>query len=337
MNLVFTICSNNYLAQAKVLYKSFREYHPNDLFVLGLVDRINNDVDYSDFDSAEVIPVEEINISNFEELRLRYNIVELNTAVKASYFLFLAERYTNVTKVVYLDPDIQIFQELGEVWNTLNDKSIILTPHIITPIAIDDKTPKENVFLNYGLYNLGFLALNVKSGMVINFLRWWEERILTFGFNRVHEGLFVDQLWINFIPIFQSDVCISLNPGMNMAPWNLHERVLTPSPNGTYLVNDKYQLIFYHFSSYNFTTPDLLCKEYYNRYDFTSRPDLVDIYQQYHAKLEQEGILNLSHLRCDLLLEHEIVEVRHTLMNKFRFWLFQMLPPILTKRLKYSD
>ena len=57
-------------------------------------------------------------------------------------------------------------------------------------------------------------------------LEWWEKRCLKIGFDRPCEGLFVDQLWISLVPLFFSDVIIMRHKGLNMAPWNLHERAI---------------------------------------------------------------------------------------------------------------
>ncbi len=116
MNIAFTICSNNYLAQAKTLGDSFLDHHPDVKFIIGLVDRFDKSFDYSFFSRFEIIPVEDIQINNFDELTAKYNIVELNTAVKPSYIHYIFQNY-QADKLIYLDPDILVtgyFEELLE-------------------------------------------------------------------------------------------------------------------------------------------------------------------------------------------------------------------------------
>ena len=48
--IAFTICSNNYLAQAKTLGDSFLEFHPDWKFIIGLCDEFDSSFDYSAFD-----------------------------------------------------------------------------------------------------------------------------------------------------------------------------------------------------------------------------------------------------------------------------------------------
>ena len=45
MIVVFTLCSGNYLAQAKTLALSVLEHNPKCHFVIGLVDRLPDGVD----------------------------------------------------------------------------------------------------------------------------------------------------------------------------------------------------------------------------------------------------------------------------------------------------
>ena len=81
MNIAFTICSNNYLAKAKVVADTFIAHHNEYEFYIFLVDKLNSEVDYQDFTKFQIIEVSEI-ISNIDELAIKYNIVELNTAIK---------------------------------------------------------------------------------------------------------------------------------------------------------------------------------------------------------------------------------------------------------------
>jgi len=337
MNLVFTLCSNNYLAQAKILLTSFKKYHPDYTFVIGLVDKMAEGINYDEFSDGQVIPVEELGIPNFDELCKRYNVVELNTSVKASYFLYIKQKFPGVTKVIYLDPDIKVFNTLDAIWTLLDTKNIVVTPHILNPISPDNYTPQENIFLNYGIYNLGFLGVNISSTQSVEFLKWWENRILNFGYNRVQEGYFVDQLWINLAPLFFDKVAIIREPGYNMAPWNLHERVISSYSESKILVNGDCPLFFYHFSSFSYKTPESICKPYYNRFTFDNRPDLKPIYETYVNEIIAYGAAKLSGYKCELLIEEPIVAQQHSLSNKIKFWCRQLLPPIITRKLTVLD
>ncbi len=66
--ILFTICSNNYWAQAMVLIKSAAKYNTSYKFYIGLVDDKHPSIDYTVGGIAETIPVKELNIdSTFKE------------------------------------------------------------------------------------------------------------------------------------------------------------------------------------------------------------------------------------------------------------------------------
>jgi hypothetical protein len=338
VNIIFTLCSNNYLAQAKVLIDSLNKHNRLFKLVIGLVDELNDEVDYSFFSPATVIPVKELDLPNLPELYRKYNIVELNTCVKPTFFKYLKKRY-NASNIIYLDPDIKVFSSLNPLLQDFNCFDILLTPHILTPIPQDDFMPQESIFLNHGIYNLGFIGLNMASHIVSDFLNWWEERTFSLGFNRLSEGLFVDQLWINLVPLLYPKVKIIREFGYNMAPWNLHERIIIDdNDNSSIVLNDNSQLTFYHFSSYCFDNPSKICKEYYNRYSFENRPDLKNIYNCYQLELTESRVAHFSTLNCSFyqLSSETIVGQSQEKDNTFRVLLKNITPKIiinLTKRL----
>lgn len=329
MQIVFTICSNNYLAQAKVLLNSVLIHSPENKVVIVLVDKFNAEINYNLFNPIIVVKAEEIGIDFFELIVEKYDIVELNTAVKPSAFKYLRDKYSNCEHIIYLDPDIKVFSSIALFNNLLNEYSILLTPHIYTPLAIDNLSPNEQTFQMHGIYNLGFLALNVKKQQALSLLDWWEERCLSICFRDTSRGLFVDQLWLNFAPSYYSETYILRHIGCNMAPWNLHERKLSKY-NEEWLVNNSEKLVFYHFSSYDFNKPENINKPFYNRYNFENRPDLNEIYSTYHKELIENNVISYSTLQCMLYepKKHDQID-EITKINPIKNILKRLTPPIL--------
>lgn len=317
MKILFTICSNNYLAQAKVLLQSSKEKTSDYLFYLFVVDVQNMNIDYNSFGFSKIVFIRDLLPETIDLLISKYNLIELNTSIKATAFKYIISENLESEIIIYLDPDIQIFSSFTLIESILHTKNIVLTPHITTPIELDYFTPKENIFLNYGLYNLGFIALASQNTETKRFLNWWEERLLTQCFINHSDGLFVDQLWVNLAPLMFQNVTIIDDLGHNMGPWNLHERYLDYQ-NNMIMVNETFQLIFYHFSSLDFDDKANISKPYYNRYNFLNRPDLFRIYSTYFELLEKNEHNFFSKFKCELyppvVTENEI-----TTKNKFEF------------------
>lgn len=335
MKIVFTLCSNNYLAQAKSLGNSLIKFNPDYKFIIGLVDEVSNKIDYGFFQPYSIIPVDEIGIPGFDELWKKYSIVEFNTSVKASYFKYIFKSFPSAETICYLDPDILVYHSMEILENAFSENELLLTPHIMSPIDLDGKQPGENVFLNFGMYNLGFLGVHrncIKNG----FLDWWEKRILSVGFHDTLNGFFVDQLWINFVPLYYNKVKIFREPGLNAAPWNLHERTIKESNEKEIKMMDGSPLYFYHFSSYRYNEPDKMSK-YYDRYSFVTHPELRRIYEDYRETLMKNKIEELSVVPCNYLekqkqyLDAQIVvpTKKEIYFTRMKSQIKSLIPPVL--------
>ena len=163
----------------------------------------------------------------------------------------------------------------------------------------------ENLFLNYGLYNLGFIGVHRNTLSEFQFLDWWETRTLNLGFNDTSNGYFVDQLWINFVPLFFKNVKIISDLGYNVAPWNLHERTIVLN-NNEFILSGGNKLHFYHFSSYNYEQPQKMSK-HYDRYQFEDFPGLKELYNQYQNNLINNKVKDISKIPCYYMEKKKVI------------------------------
>ncbi|WP_080055444.1 glycosyltransferase family protein [Spirosoma aerolatum] len=298
MKIAFTICSNNYLSQAKTLGDSIKETNKDYTFFIGLCDRKDSNIDYNYFLPYEIIEADKLNIDEFDKMQLNYDIVELNTSVKPFYFKYFFDNYIDIELAIYFDPDIYVYNNLLPIETELGKANALLTPHIITTIPNDRLMPIENNFLNYGLYNLGFLALR-RSETTKLIIDWWADKLKDSCYQRVSEGLFVDQLPLNYLPIFFENIIISKNLGLNMAYWNLHEREITSynEESKFYFINNKYPLIFFHFSNFNPLESNIISK-YQNRFHIDSNPLFRPLFFNYATLVLKNKYIDLKKSEC---------------------------------------
>jgi len=303
MTIVFTICSINYLAQARTLGDSLKSTNPDVKFFIGLVDILEGvSFDASFTPEYPMIEIDKIGIQGFDEMAERYDITELNTAVKPFYFTYFFKKYPEAQNVIYLDPDIIVFQPITELLGSLKKYPAVLTPHINTPI--DDRLkPNELDHLNTGIYNLGFVAF-ARNEKTLKYIKWWEEKLRYECLIDLCNGLFTDQNWMNFLPVFVPDVHIERNPGYNAAYWNLHERTFSSDGN-RYFVNESNPLIFFHYSGYDPAKPDVLSK-YQDRFELSERNDLTALFQLYKNNLLENGNSYYRKFPCFYIKPHQI-------------------------------
>ncbi len=320
--IVFTLCSNNYLAQARVLYESLLRFNPDFEFVIGLVDKKSKEVDYSAFVPQNVIEVESVfkEQSTFTDMYSRYDITELNTAVKPFVFQYLLDSCQEEDQIYYFDPDIEIFDSFETLVTILNTNNIVLTPHLLSPIFDDLETaPSESFVLNAGVYNLGFIGLK-KSKETQKMIHWWSDKCEKNCYMKHAKGIFVDQSWISHVPIFYENVHVLKDNCYNVAYWNMHERNVKKE-NGKYWVNGEKSLVFFHFSGYNPLKPEVLAK-YQTKYDFINKSTFKPIFDEYANKLMAADYLPLSKIKCHYWTEPSLSSVLKTkVKNKIKKYL----------------
>jgi len=336
MKLAFTLCSNNYLAQAKTLGDSLLKFNPDYKFVIGLVDKFSPQINYSKDITYEIIPIEDIGIADFDNLWKKYNIIELNTCIKPSIIRYLFKKNPDLEFLFFFDPDIMIFDKLSDIESKFKMNDFILTPHILYPLTLSEQRPNEYDFLNYGIYNIGFLGLRNSKQVINDFLPWWEERALKLGYIKPCSGLFVDQIWFNLVPLFFRKTYVLNHLGCNVGPWNLHERELTQLSDRI-IVNSKDNLIFFHFSSYNYNRPATLFYNYDRNINYINST-IEYLYTLYNNLLIENRIERFSAVKCYYMelkekLDHEIIIRQNTLKRRVKKLIKNLLPVFIVNRM----
>ncbi len=277
-----TIIAKNYLPFARVLMSSLRQSSPDIMRIVVLVDRPDGFFDpaHEDFDVilSETLPIQDLLWFHF-----KYTILEVSTAIKPFALEYICERYS-VDQVLYFDPDIAIYSPLEVLTTALHNASIILTPHLTSPLT-DEHRPTDLDILRSGAYNLGFIGIKT-CPEVARFLDWWKARLYDQCVVDLPKGLFVDQRWIDLVPGMFDGVSVLRNPGLNVAYWNLSHRMVRRSPKG-YLVNGE-PLSFFHFSGFEPEAPHAFSR-HQNRFTLDDLGDARELVLEYRRRLYEQG------------------------------------------------
>ncbi|NCO74614.1 MAG: glycosyltransferase [Cyanobacteria bacterium] len=283
---IVSICSNNYFPYVRILFNTLQKYHPESELFLCLGDK-QDSLFPLDIDNITIIEAEKLNIPHFYDFAFRYDIMEFNTALKPFIMQLLLEEY-NFEQVVYLDPDIELFAPLESVFFALdNGSDFVITPHITQP-SEEDAYPGDIGVMQSGIYNLGFIAVN-NSNQVINFLHWWGRKLRFYCVNEQHNGIFVDQKFVDLLPAFYDNVKILKDTNVNVAYWNLLQRKLEKKDQ-SWLVDGK-PLVFFHFSGIDINNNQRLSK-HSNAFNGNLSQDLQELIDDYISKLKYYSFSN---------------------------------------------
>ena len=152
--------------------------------------------------------------------------------------------------MLYFDPDMVLFSRVDDILATLERNNLALTPHQTKPEqTLDAILDNEVASLKHGIFNLGFIGVtNTPEGR--RFADWWAERTYHLCRAEVENGLFTDQKWVNFAPVFFDGVAIVKSSRHNVATWNLTTRRMTGDFQTGFQVDGE-PLGFYHFTGFD--------------------------------------------------------------------------------------
>lgn len=272
----FTACSLNYIDKAVASLNSVHLYdEAAEKFIL-IVDKKRKIT--CNAPHINIVWAEDINYPDFYKAAFKYDIIELNTALKPFFTINLLKEYKFV---VYLDPDTFLFSNMNPLFEKLERHSVILTPHSTQPIE-DNFRPNIIDFMRFGIFNLGFYAVNNDLNAK-TFLEWWHKMCIDNCYYEPNAGLGVDQKFVDLAPSLFNGVYILKDPGYNLAFWNLHYRNISKKEDKFY-VNDLFPLKFVHFSSYDDTNIDSIAVKQ-TRFAKGSRPDFAMVSKVYRKEL----------------------------------------------------
>jgi len=247
--LVYTSVTKSYVPKARVLARSLKHFHPDWTFVLLFSDSFPKDFDIGTEPFDEILTIDQLGLSDWKKWAFAHTVVELCTAVKGPAAELLAKR-NGIDKIMYLDPDVQVFNSLAGLESQLDQHDVLLTPHLLDAERdVDAIRTNEINALKFGVYNLGFFAAKT-SGQGLEFIQWWAERLRLFCRDDIPSGLFTDQRWCDLAPALFSRLAIVRDRGCNVATWNIGHRVLSKDGAGIFFAGGV-PLRFYHFTGYD--------------------------------------------------------------------------------------
>lgn len=278
----FTICAKNYIGLALILEKSLKSHNPDIDFFIFVADELEANYSYP----VNVImakSVINVNEETWINMSFKYNLTEFCTSIKPSCFKHLLS--LGYEKICFFDPDILVYDNLNYIYDKLSSYSIMVTPHLLDINANRNREMTDISIKSTGLFNLGFLGIS-NTETTSKVMNWWESKLKNECFDNLSKLQFTDQKWMDFLPLYvdQKELFICRNLGMNLAPWNFHERKITTTlarGKEKYFVSYRQsksdcnnELLFVHYSGYNYM--DMLNGKTTHKY-FNQLPDYKDI------------------------------------------------------------
>lgn len=285
---ICTIITKSYLAYARTLAKSILAIHPSaEIYVL-LADRVDGAFDPSN-EPFRIISLQDLaQVQTIEQMSFYYTPMEFCCALRGLLHQYIWEK-TQSPSWIFLDSDIFVTGDLTDIFNVLAKTNLLINPQLTHPV---DDPFIEYGLLRFGLFNGGFVGVRRCEENRL-FIDWFRERLKDFSLDN-EPGLFVDQKWLNLVPLFFPNVLQYSNIAANLGPWNVCARELTQNNNGDIHVDGK-PLMFFHFSGWEINNPTLLSKRSAHFAQW-HHPVWESLAMRYKSALEQNGFAQTHNL-----------------------------------------
>lgn len=244
-----TIITEDFTHYALSLFGSLKKYHHSLHFYILIVnqkDPLRQLI--ADFSELYIVSLEDLLNQDHQAQIIadKYNYDDNFDCFRWSMKPVILRHLLNkgFNQVFFLDPDLYFFNDFTFLYRELEGSSLLLTPHWRAKNPYKDAT-NFAILQTSGLFNAGFVGAT-KSG--IPALEWWASVCAYECVKDPSRGLFVDQAYLDLMPIYFEDIKILRHKGCNVANWNQIECERTLSDTGEILINQKWKLIFVHFT-----------------------------------------------------------------------------------------
>ena len=241
---ICTLLDKNYLFRALALYDSLREHCPQfTLWVLCMDEKSYELLQKLNLKDIRLIRLSEVEDNRLKSVKPTRTGTEYCWMFSSSLPLYLLEKNPDMKMITYIDADIYLYDSIETIYNEFGNNSIMIIPH---------NSSKENKWREKtsGIYNVGMMIFrNDSNGLEA--LKWWKDRVIEWCFSRYEDRKYGDQLYLNDWPTRFRDVYVLLDPGTNVASWNIGRYAFSEN-EGKIIGKEKetsktFPLIFYHF------------------------------------------------------------------------------------------
>lgn len=241
-----TYFDQRYLAQGLALFRSLTERcRAFRLWALCLDEASYETLVRLGHPNLHPIRLEDFESANPELLAVKHTRSLVEYYFTCTPFLpeYVLDRHPEVDVITYLDADLFFFADPALIFQEIGDASVAITPHRYFRRLRDWNWPEK-----YGVYNVGWITFR-RDDNGRRCLRWWQARCLEWCHDRVEDGRYGDQKYLDDWPTRFPGVAVVRQKGVNVAPWNYLNYQIRR--RGGRLWVDADPLVFYHFHRLN--------------------------------------------------------------------------------------
>jgi hypothetical protein len=271
----------NYLTRGLALHRSLAAHAGEfELVVLCMDEAVETALRQKNLPQVRVLPVADLVAQSPALAAARTDRTKLEFYFTCTSWLMqhLLPQIPPGELLTYLDADLYFFSSPQLVYDEIGRASIAITPHRFPPSLAHLE--------RYGKYNVGWVSLrNDATGRAC--AADWADKCAIWCFNLLEVDRYADQKYLDaWVTRFPDTVSLS-HPGINVAPWNIKDAVITVGKQGLRI--NKQPLIFYHFHALVHLARQLYDASLH-KYDAVMTPALREQVYQPYLRLLQDSL-----------------------------------------------
>ncbi|MFA6761022.1 MAG: hypothetical protein WCR69_08270 [Sulfuricurvum sp.] len=249
-----TLFDSNFLTRGLAMYESLKMYSkPFHLYIFAFDDRAYELLYRLDLESASIISLKEFEDEKLLEVKKDRTPREYCWTSTPSVILYAIEHF-GLGNCTYLDADLYFFSDPSVLIDEMGDASVLLTEHRYSP-------QYEKFRHTSGIYCVQFMTFK-SDERGIGVLRWWREACLDWCYDRIEDGKFGDQKYLDDWTTRFDGIHVLKHLGGGLAPWNVSQYDLE---------DGSIEPIFYHFHNFKFIDDRAVYSGYYKFRDIEKK------------------------------------------------------------------
>lgn len=272
-----TLFNSNYLSRGITMYRSLlsttKDFH---LYIIAFDDLTYNYLIEENFPQITAISLKEFEDPELLKIKPTRTAAEYCWTCTPSTVNYCIQTF-KLDHCVYIDADMFFYSDPKILFDEWGNRSILITKHRFSNAYVESA--------HNGIYCVQFVGFkNDDEGMKA--LKWWRTACLEWCYDRLEDGKFGDQKYLDDWNTRFKNVCDLEYLGGGVAPWNVQQYEFVNEDGkwkGKELGTGKrFDLVFFHFHSLKFYTNETISLA--SHYDLSNRGVIV-LYFNYVKEL----------------------------------------------------
>ncbi|MBA2611415.1 MAG: glycosyl transferase [Bacteroidetes bacterium] len=242
-----TLFNSGYLTRGMVLYQSLLKQCANfHLYIVAFDAATFEYFKNNPKKNLSVISLEQFEDTELKRVKPTRSVAEYCWTCTASTILYCITTF-KLDNCTYIDADMRFYSDPKVLVDEMGENSVMITDHLYTA--------KYDQSATSGKYCVQFVTFkNTIDGMTV--LNWWRNACIDWCYNRVEDGKFGDQKYLDEWPKKFKGVHELKHLGGGIAPWNAQQYRFTTKGDkiiGTDIASNKsFEAVFFHYHSLKF-------------------------------------------------------------------------------------